>query len=83
MFFAVPSDNISLPSVDLWRNEISLFFSYGAATDDIKATIKYYKEKKINFKDMITHQFPLSKIIEGFKLVESAKESMKVVVNPY
>ena len=83
LFFAVPSDNISLPSVDLWRNEISLFFSYGAATDDIKATIKYYKEKKINFKDMITHQFPLSKIIEGFKLVESAKESMKVVVNPY
>ena len=82
LFFAVPSSNISLPSTDLWRNEISLFFSYGAATDDIQATIELYKEKKINFKDMITHQFPLSKIIEGFKLVEQAKESIKVVVNP-
>jgi len=29
---------------------------------------------------MITHSFPLSKIIEGFKLVSEAKESMKVVV---
>jgi L-iditol 2-dehydrogenase len=82
LFFAVPSSNISLPSTDLWRNEISLFFSYGAATDDIKATIELYKEKKINFKDMITHQFPLSKITEGFKLVEQAKESIKVVVKP-
>ena len=82
LFFAVPSSNISLPSTDLWRNEISLFFSYGAATDDIQATIELYKEKKVNFKDMITHQFPLSKIIEGFKLVEQAKESIKVIVNP-
>ena len=82
LFFAVPSSNISLPSTDLWRNEISLFFSYGAATDDIQATIELYKEKKVNFKDMITHKFPLSKITEGFKLVEQAKESIKVVVNP-
>ena len=82
LFFAVPSSNIILPSTELWRNEISLFFSYGAATDDIKATIELYKEKKINFKDMITHQFSLSKITEGFKLVEQAKESIKVIVNP-
>ena len=34
LFFAVPSSNIILPSTDLCRNEISLFFSYGAATDD-------------------------------------------------
>ena len=82
LFFAVPSNNISLPSIELWRNEISLYFSYGAATDDIQATISLYKESKINFKDMITHQFPLSKITEGFKLVEQAQESIKVVVNP-
>ena len=82
LFFAVPSNNISLPSTELWRNEISLYFSYGAATDDIQATISLYKENKINFKDMITHQFPLSKITEGFKLVEQAQESIKVVVNP-
>lgn len=82
LFFAVPSSDIILPSTDLWRNEISLFFSYGAATDNIQATIELYKEKKVNFKDMITHQFPLSKITEGFKLVEQAKESIKVIVNP-
>ena len=82
LFFAVPSRNISLSSADLWRNEISLFFTYGAATNDIKTTIKLYKEKKIHFKDMITHQFPLSDIVSGFKLVEHAKKSIKVVINP-
>ena len=82
LFFAVPSNNISLPSTDFWRKEISLFFSYGAATDDIESTIGLYREGKINFKDMITHQLPLSKITHGFKLVEQAKESIKVVINP-
>jgi L-iditol 2-dehydrogenase len=73
---------ISACLLQIYGEKISLFFSYGAATDDIQATIELYKEKKINFKDMITHQFPLSKITEGFKLVEQAKESIKVVVNP-
>ena len=82
LFFAVPPENMSLSSVNLWRNELSLFFSYGAAPHDITETIELYKEKKINFKEMITHKFALSEIKEGFKIVESAKDSMKVVVNP-
>ena len=82
LFFAVPSINIKLPSIELWRNEISLFFSYGAATNDILSTIELYKQNKITFKSMITHQIALSNIIDGFKLVEAAKDSIKVVINP-
>lgn len=82
LFFAIPQDNIELPSIDLWRNEISLFFSYGAATNDIQATIDLYKEGKINFENMITHEISLSNIVDGFKLVEAAHDSIKVVVNP-
>jgi len=40
LFFAVPSSSIKLPSTKLWRNEISVFFSYGASPDDIKNTLK-------------------------------------------
>ena len=78
----MPHNDIELPSTDLWRNEISLFFSYGATTNDIKATIDLYKTNKINFKKMITHALPLSKIIDGFKIVQAANDSIKVVVNP-
>ena len=82
LFFAVPSSPIKLPSTELWRNEISVFFSYGASPDDIKHTLKLYEKGEINFRDMITHRFPLSRIIEGFHLVKQAKESIKIVVNP-
>ena len=82
LFFAIPSNNFELPLVDLWRNEISLFFSYGAATNDIKETIDLYSESKVNFRKMITHQIKLSNIFDGFKLVIAANDSIKVVINP-
>tara|TARA_B100001964_G_scaffold228499_1_gene279721 strand:+ start:477 stop:1490 length:1014 start_codon:yes stop_codon:yes gene_type:complete len=80
LFFAVPSENISIPSVRLWRDEISIFFSYGAVPDDIEETFRLADEKKIDLNSMITHSLPLSKIVEGFKLVSDADESMKVVI---
>jgi len=80
LFFAVPSQNIKIPSIKLWRNEVSIFFSYGAAPDEIKETLKLADEQAIDLKSMITHSLPLSKIVEGFKLVSDANESLKVVV---
>lgn len=82
LFFAIPQKNIELPSTALWRNEISLFFSYGAATCDIEETLDLYEREKINFRKMITHSVSLSDIVNGFKLVENANDSIKVVVNP-
>tara|TARA_B100000029_G_scaffold484983_1_gene537818 strand:+ start:258 stop:1310 length:1053 start_codon:yes stop_codon:yes gene_type:complete len=82
LFFAIPSSTIKLPFANLWRNETSLFFSYGAATNDISTTIDLYSEGRINFEKMITHQIKLSKIVDGFKLVEAAHDSIKVVINP-
>ena len=66
----------------MWRNEISIFFSYGAATYDISDTIKLCEEKKINLRRMISHQMPLSEIVNGFKLTEEAQDSIKVVIKP-
>jgi L-iditol 2-dehydrogenase len=82
LFFAIPSSDLPIPFEKLWRNEISIFFNYGAGTNDIEETIDLYTEKKLNFKDMVTHSLPLSRIAQGFKLVQDAKESIKVVVVP-
>ncbi len=80
LFFAVPEKNIEVPSVDLWRNELTITSSYGAASADLKESLDLIKNKKVNVKDMITHKLPLEKIQEGFKLVTDAKESLKVVL---
>ena len=80
LFFAVPEKNIEVPNVDLWRNELTITSSYGAASVDLKESLDLIKNKKVNVKDMITHKLPLEKIQEGFKLVTDAKESLKVVL---
>lgn len=82
LFFAIPNKNIEIPTLDFWRNEITITSSYGAAPIDLEESLELIKNKKINAKDMITHKLPLEKIQEGFKIVTDAKESLKVVIEP-
>jgi len=82
LFFAVPESDISIPSQKFWRDEISLFFSYGAGPDDLRTAIDYIDKGLINAGKMITHRVPLSEIVKGFKLVSDATSSLKVVVVP-
>jgi L-iditol 2-dehydrogenase len=82
LFFAVPESDISIPSFQFWRDEITMTFSYGAAPDDLKQAINLIDSGLINVREMITHRVPLSSITQGFKLVAEAKNSLKVVVVP-
>jgi L-iditol 2-dehydrogenase len=82
LFFAVPQNDISIPSQQFWRDEITIAFSYGAAPDDLKKAIELIRDKAINARKMITHKVTLSEIMQGFKLVSEARDSLKVVVVP-
>lgn len=82
LFFSVPEADISIPSVRFWRDEISIFFSYGAAPDDLRKAMELIASRMINVGKMISHSVPLSDILKGFKLVAEAKDSLKVVVIP-
>ena len=82
LFFAVPNKNIVVPTVDFWRNEITIASSYGAAPDDLKEALELIRNEKIDVKSMITHEFPLEEIQKGFKIVSEAKDSLKVIIKP-
>src|SRR4030043_276047 len=82
LFFAVPEQDITIPSVRFWRDEITVTFSYGASPDDIQKAISLIKNRRVNVKRMITHRVPLSDIRKGFQLASEAKTSLKVVVVP-
>ncbi|APV43925.1 L-iditol 2-dehydrogenase [Dehalogenimonas formicexedens] len=82
LFFAVPQKPLELPSVRFWREEISVLFSYGAATDEIKESLELMATNRFDAKKMISHRVPLSKIVDGFGLVAGAGESLKVVIVP-
>ena len=82
LFFAVPQKPLELPSIRFWRDEISVIFSYGAATAELEEALALIAENRFNAGKMITHRIPLSRIGEGFRLVAEARESLKVVVVP-
>lgn len=82
LFFAVPREDINLPSMRFWRDEISVTFSYGASPEDLREAIDLIEGNEINVRKMIIHRIPLSEIQKGFKLVSEAKESLKVVIVP-
>jgi L-iditol 2-dehydrogenase len=84
LYFAVPGPgfDIPLPAAEFWRNEVTIMTSYGAAPRDLEESLKLISEGQINVHDMITHKLSLSEIGLGFRLVEEAKESLKVVIEP-
>jgi L-iditol 2-dehydrogenase len=75
LLFAIPETDIQLPTVDLWRNEMTVTSSYGAAPEDLVDAIKLIKNGKVNMKDLITHTLPLDQAQEGFRLVAGASMS--------
>ena len=82
LLFAIPDTDIQLPTVDLWRNEMTVTSSYGAAPEDLVKAIKLIESGKIHAKDMITHRLPLEQIQEGFQLVTDGKQTLKIVLLP-
>ncbi|MCK5282412.1 MAG: alcohol dehydrogenase catalytic domain-containing protein [Nanoarchaeota archaeon] len=82
LLFAIPNRNIELPTIDFWRNELSVMSSYGAASIDLEESLELISSGKVNVKDMITDKLPLDEIQKGFKMVAEAKESLKVVLEP-
>lgn len=82
LLYAIPSGNIQIPTVDFWRNEITLTSSYGAAPVDLKEALELIADKKIDVQQAITHRLPLRRIQEGFRIVTEAKNSLKVVLEP-
>jgi len=82
LLFAIPQEDIKLPNLDVWRNEITITSSYGAAPKDLQESLELIKNKQINVKDLVTHRFSLENIGQGFKLVANPDDSLKVLVEP-
>jgi L-iditol 2-dehydrogenase len=82
LFFAIPQQDVSLPIVDFWRNELTVTSSYGAAPRDLDESLQLIADKKIDVQSMITHRLPLKDIQQAFQLAAAGGECLKVVLNP-
>ncbi len=84
LFFAPtePSAKLDIPFNALWQEEVTMTSSYGGAPQDIRAAIELLRTGKVRVDDLITHRLPLSQAGEGFRLVASAQDSIKVLLRP-
>ena len=85
MFFAPtkPGVEIPFPLFDLWNKEVKMLSTYAGAPRDIDESISLIRDKKITVDDLISHKLPLKEASKGFKLVEKAEESIKVILKPH
>ncbi len=77
-----PDQILPMPVWDLWKDEITITTSYAACDDDIKEAIELISEGKVKVNDMISHELPLEKAQEGFRLTAEGEESLKVILKP-
>ena len=84
LFFAPidPAAKVEIPFNALWREEITTTSSYGGAPRDIRSAIELLQSGKVRVEDLITHRLPLDQAGEGFRLVASAQDSIKVILRP-
>jgi L-iditol 2-dehydrogenase len=82
--FAVPAPGHDhpMPLNDLWRREVTLRTAYGAAPQDLAMALDLIASGQVHVNDLITHRLPLDEAQQGFRLVASAGESVKVVLEP-
>ncbi|MBO3802554.1 MAG: alcohol dehydrogenase catalytic domain-containing protein [Candidatus Brockarchaeota archaeon] len=78
--FAIPNEDIVVPSENFWRNEYAMASSYGAAPSDLEESLRLISSGKVKVKGMITDRFPLEKILEGWKLAGKGGKTLKVLI---
>ncbi len=85
LFFAPIDASVTVPlSINelFWRNDITLTTSYAGSPADYQAALEIISAGTIPVQEMITHRLPLAETGQGFQLVSSAQDCLKVIVEP-
>lgn len=84
LFYApTPSGfKLSFDFNEFWSKQINLTSTYANSPDDATIAVELIRSGRINVTDLITHRLKLSETGEGFKIMTSAGDSMKIVVEP-
>jgi L-iditol 2-dehydrogenase len=85
LIFAPTPPNVTIPiSINelFWRNDVTINTSYAGAPADYQAALEIIQAGIVPVRQMITHRLSLAETGLGFKLVASAQNSIKVIIEP-
>jgi len=78
--FAIPRENMAVPSENFWRNEYTMASSYGAAPLDVEESLYLISSGKVKVNGMIMDHFTLDNILEGWKAAGKGGRTLKVLI---
>ncbi len=84
-FFAgLPKDKpvITLDSNIIHYEEISIFGAFASYERQYREALEFIVDNKVNAEKIVTHRFPLEKIVEAIEAAGSG-EGLKVVIEPW
>jgi L-iditol 2-dehydrogenase len=84
LFFAPTAAGVDvpIPLYEFWRNEVTVATSYAASPHDITEAIELIRGRSVRVREMITHRLGLADAGLGFQLVQDARDSIKVIIEP-
>jgi L-iditol 2-dehydrogenase len=85
LFFAPtpPETRVGLPLWDLWHDEIQVMTSYAGPPGDMEAALDLIASGAVDVAAMVTHRIGLDAVGEGFRMMEAASDSLKIIVHPH
>jgi len=78
--FAIPKEDMIVPSENFWRNEYAMASSYGAAPSDIEESLDLISSGRVKVSGMITDHFSLDDILEGWEAAGKGGRTLKVLI---
>lgn len=84
LFFAPTAAGVDvpIPLFEFWRDEVSITTSYAASPQDITEAMELIRSRRVRVREMITHRLGLAEAGLGFELVATARDSIKVIIEP-
>ncbi len=86
LVFAPTAPDVTVPlSLNdfFWRRETTITTSYAGSPADHEAALELIRTGNLPLEQLITHRLPLSGTGLGFKLVNEARDSIKVIIEPW
>jgi L-iditol 2-dehydrogenase len=84
LFFAPssPEAELRIPYNEFWWSGIKTVSSYAASPSDLATALELIRARRVNVAGMVTHRLALKETREGFRMVEEAGDSIKVIIDP-
>jgi L-iditol 2-dehydrogenase len=77
-----PGETLALEMNKLWKRGVNLVHSYAGPPADMRAALDLIAARKVDVASMITHRLPLSETAEAFRLMLTAGNSLKIIIQP-